>query len=92
MRPTGAFFLPSLKSGVGVADGIRTHKEHGMPKLTLTRKEEQRIIVVVPPSSEPTRIVVEMGRIMGERARIAIEAAESVRIDREEIAIEKGGA
>lgn len=63
-----------------------------MPKLTLTRKEEQRIIVVVPPSSEPTRIVVEMGRIMGERARIAIEAAESVRIDREEIAIEKGGA
>ena len=62
-----------------------------MPRLTLTRKQHERVIVTVPPSSERTRIVLEVALIAGERVRLAVEAPAEVIVNREEIEAQKAG-
>lgn len=64
-----------------------------MPRLALTRRRNERVIVTVPASDQTTRIVVELAHIDRERARIAFEAPSDVRVNREEVeARAEGGA
>lgn len=56
-----------------------------MPLLCLTRKKNERIILTVPPSTTPTRIVVTTISIERDKVRLGTEAPAAVVIDREEI-------
>lgn len=54
--------------------------------LTMKRCEGEKIIILVPPSSTATKIVVQLGRVTGHTsARIGTTAPRFVQVDREEI-------
>lgn len=53
--------------------------------LVLTRKKDQRITIDVPPSNEPTQIVVTLLRIQSGACRIGIAAAREVIVRRAEL-------
>jgi sRNA-binding carbon storage regulator CsrA len=58
--------------------------------LALMRNEGENVVIDVPPSSEPTQIIVSLVRIhTATQARLAFMAPKAVQIDREEIAIAK---
>jgi sRNA-binding carbon storage regulator CsrA len=53
--------------------------------LVLSRKELERIYVIVPPSDEPTVVALLPVDIRGDKVRLGLEAAERVSIKREEL-------
>lgn len=61
--------------------------------LVLGRRVLEKVIIVVPPSAEPTKIEVCLTEIRGgridPRARLGFTAPDEVKIDREEVFAEK---
>lgn len=73
-----------------------------MGLLVLSRFSGQRIKITVPPSDTPTDVWIEAARFLSDyrhqdsefrepKVRLAFNADEDVRIDREEIVIKRGG-
>jgi len=62
-----------------------------MSGLVLSRYVEERVIITVPPSSEPTTITITVHAAYGNKARLGIEAPRDTPIHREEIQAERDG-
>lgn len=54
--------------------------------LVLSRKTNERVVISVPPSAEPTEVVVQVVDIHGGKARLGIQAPKTATIHREEVA------
>lgn len=53
--------------------------------LVLSRKISEKIVIIVPPSTETQTIEVEVRRVAGNRVTLATAADKSVRILRNEL-------
>jgi sRNA-binding carbon storage regulator CsrA len=59
--------------------------------LVLTRKQNEKVLIVVPPSLLPTKIEIQVSRLItgdhgkASACRLSFEADSNVEIDREEI-------
>lgn len=53
--------------------------------LVLARDEEEEIIVTVPPTKGPRRMAIKLIRASNGRAKIGIEAADDVEVNRAEV-------
>ena len=54
--------------------------------LVLSRKSKESVTITVPPSTEPTTVVVSVGQIKLSKVSIGIAAPICVKVDRSEIA------
>ena len=54
--------------------------------LVLSRKENESIRVVVPPSDQPTTVVVTVAKLAGQKVRLGFSAPRAVEIVRSEVA------
>lgn len=54
--------------------------------LVLSRDVNERVIITIPPSSKPQRVVVTAVATCGSRTRLGFDAERDVEIFREEIA------
>ena len=60
-----------------------------MKMLVLTRARDEKVVVTVPPSDRPTRLLVEPVDIRASRVRLGFTAPNEVVIDRAEVYREK---
>ena len=56
-----------------------------MSHLVVSRREKERVVVTVPPSSTETVVVVELNQVRGSAARFGFHAPRDVRVVREEL-------
>ena len=54
--------------------------------LVLTRKEDEKVVITVPPSSTETKIEVCLNQLSPSRARLGFVAPKEVKVLRKEIA------
>lgn len=59
--------------------------------LILSRAPRERIVITVPPSDKPTRVVVSVDEIRQERVRLGFLARTDVTVNREEVQTEMEG-
>jgi len=57
--------------------------------LILTRKKDEGIKMIVPPSDEPTEIEVVVTRVRQTTTRLGVDAPQKVRVVRSELAVDE---
>lgn len=57
--------------------------------LVLSRMRDQKVVITVPPSAEPTHVEVTLVDIRGDKVRLGFDAPDGVVVDREEVAVAK---